>query len=99
MNITGHKISILGAVRSGVSAAKLALTMGATPFVSDNSSSEEVLANANILKDLGILTEVGGHTPKIFDCNYIITSPGVPSNSKVLLEAKDKNNSHNWNEW
>ena len=91
MNITGHKISILGAVRSGVSAAKLALTMGATPFVSDNSSSEEVLANANILKDLGILTEVGGHTPKIFDCNYIITSPGVPSNSKVLLEAKDKN--------
>lgn len=90
-NITGNKISILGAVRSGVSAAKLALKMGAIPFVSDNSATEEVSANVKILENLGVLTEIGGHTSKVFDCDYIVTSPGVPSNSKVLLEAKEKN--------
>jgi UDP-N-acetylmuramoylalanine--D-glutamate ligase len=91
MNIKEHKISILGAVRSGVSAAKLALAKGAIPFISDNSATEEVLANTKVLEDLGVLSEVGGHTSKVFDCNYIITSPGVPSNSKVLIEAKERN--------
>jgi UDP-N-acetylmuramoylalanine--D-glutamate ligase len=90
MDITGKNITILGAVRSGISAAKLAFANGANPFVSDFSSMDEVQRNCNELKELSIDCEFGGHTSKIFDCDFIITSPGVPSNSQVLVDALDK---------
>jgi len=90
MNISGKKISILGAVRSGVSAAKLALANGAVPFVSDMSQSKEVKENFNVLSNMGIDCEIGGHTPKVFDCDFVITSPGVPSNAQVLVDLIDK---------
>ncbi len=90
MNISGKKISILGAVRSGFSAAKLALTKGAIPFVSDLSTSDDVKTNCEKLKKLNIDFEIGGHTDKVFDCDFIITSPGIPSNANVLLKAKEK---------
>jgi UDP-N-acetylmuramoylalanine--D-glutamate ligase len=90
MTIIGKNITILGAVRSGVSAAKLAVANGAIPFVSDFSSTDEVKRNCNELKELKINCEFGGHTSKVFDCDFIITSPGVPSNSQVLVNAIDK---------
>ena len=51
MNISGKHISILGAVRSGVSAAKLALDNGAIPFVSDYSSNKDVLEKVGLLDE------------------------------------------------
>lgn len=87
MNINGKHITIIGAVRSGIAAAKLAKQLGAIPFVSDISKIEklEVLDNENIKY------ETGQHSAKVFDCDLIITSPGVPSNSDVLVKAKEKN--------
>jgi UDP-N-acetylmuramoylalanine--D-glutamate ligase len=90
MNINGNKISILGAVRSGISAAKLALANGAIPFVSDLSENEIIKGNCDILKNYGIKYETGVHSSKVFECDYIVTSPGVPTNSPVLAEAIDK---------
>jgi len=91
MDIVGKKISILGAVRSGVSAARLALASGAVPFVSDMGENENVINNKEKLANLGIAVEIGGHSSKVYDCDFIITSPGVPTNSDVLLHALDKN--------
>jgi len=82
--IKDKHITILGAVRSGIAAAKLAHKMGAIPFVSDLSNNHSLI---NELDILSIKYELGGHSKKVFDCDFIITSPGVPSNSKVLLEA------------
>lgn len=90
MNINRNKISILGAVRSGISAAKLALANGAIPFVSDLSDNEIIKENCEILKNNGINYEAGIHSSKVFECDYIVTSPGVPTNSPVLFEAIDK---------
>ena len=84
-NIKNKNITILGAVRSGIAAAKLAKQMGAIPFLSDNA---HVTDGINKLDDEGILYEIGGHSDKVFDCDFIVTSPGVPSNSNVLVEAK-----------
>ena len=42
MNIEGEKISVIGAVRSGVAAAKLIKKLGGVPFVSDKSDSEKL---------------------------------------------------------
>jgi UDP-N-acetylmuramoylalanine--D-glutamate ligase len=90
MEISGKKISILGAVRSGVSAAKLALEKGALPFVSDFSLNDELELNRTELLNMGIPCEIGGHSEKVFDCDFIITSPGVPSDSPVLTKAAEK---------
>ena len=54
MNIEGKKISILGAVRSGIGAAKLAMLKGAEPFVSDMSSDGKVIKNCKLLEKFSI---------------------------------------------
>lgn len=90
MEIHGKKISIIGAERSGIGAAKLAKRLGAIPFVSDMSSAEKLKANFNELESKGIDFECNGHTEKVYDCEFLVTSPGVPSESAVLTEAKRK---------
>lgn len=90
MNIENKKISILGAVRSGIAAAKLAKQKGAIPFVSDLGDSEELRNSLKILSDQNIEFELGEHSDKVFDCDLIITSPGIPSNSKVIITAINK---------
>jgi len=87
MNINGKHIAILGAVRSGIGAAKLAKQLGAVPFVSDFGKIEKIES----LDAERINYETGKHSDKVFDCDFIITSPGVPSKSEVLLKAKEKN--------
>lgn len=91
MDITGKKISIIGAVKSGIGAAKLSKKLGAVPFVSDQSQEKDLIESISTLKNESIEFETGGHSQKVFDCDFIVTSPGVPSNSNVLIKAKEKN--------
>ncbi|MBK8943759.1 MAG: UDP-N-acetylmuramoyl-L-alanine--D-glutamate ligase [Ignavibacteriae bacterium] len=90
MEIQDKKISVLGAVRSGISAAKLAKLKGAIPFVSDMNDNSEIRKNISVLDELNISYELGQHSDKVFDCDFIITSPGVPSESKVIVDAKSR---------
>ncbi len=91
MNIKDKNISIIGAVRSGIGAAKLIKKLGGNPFVSDSGKSENLEKSAEILKENKIEFEIGKHTEKVFDCELIVVSPGVPSNAPVLKNAKEKN--------
>ncbi len=86
-NIQDKKITILGAVRSGLGAAKLAKRLGAIPFVSDMGDAEKLTEAKEILLKEGIEFEFGLHTDRVFDCDVLITSPGVPTDSNVLKEA------------
>jgi len=91
MEIKGHNISIIGAVRSGVGAAKLVSKLGGSPFVSDSAENEKVLKSVEVLKELKIPYETGQHSEKVFDCDLMVVSPGVPSDAEVLKKAKEKN--------
>ncbi len=91
MNIEGKKISIIGAVRSGVGAAKLARRNGGIPFVSDAANEAALAKNIKALIDAGIDYETGGHSDKVYDCDLMVVSPGVPSDAKVIVEAKVRN--------
>lgn len=90
MIIKNKKISIIGAELSGKAAAKLALSQDAVPFVSDSRSGIELAESKAIFDKLQIEYEFGSHSDKVFDCDFIVTSPGVPSNSVVLKKAKEK---------
>ncbi len=85
-NIAGKHITILGAVRSGIAAAKLAKKLGAIPFVSDYSDK---LKSVPQLDELGIVYELGSHSDKVFKCDFLITSPGVPSDALVIIKAQE----------
>lgn len=89
-DIKGKKITVIGAVRSGLGAARLAVKLGAVPFVSDAGSSAAVQKNLEQLSAEGIQFESGAHSERVFDCDFIITSPGVPSDSPVLTKAAEK---------
>lgn len=91
MDLQNKKITILGAERSGRGAAMLVKTLGGFPFVSDFAEEKKIEKSLVVLKAAGIPFEAGQHSEKVFDCDFIIISPGVPSASKVVLQAKGKN--------
>ncbi|HED06340.1 MAG TPA: UDP-N-acetylmuramoyl-L-alanine--D-glutamate ligase [Ignavibacteria bacterium] len=91
MNITNKKVSIIGAARSGIGAAKLVKKLGGIPFVSDKANKEIIAGSIEILKQNEIEFETGQYSDKIFDCDLLVVSPGVPSDAEVLKIAQQRN--------
>lgn len=91
MEIKDKNISVIGAVRSGIGAAKLIKKLGGNPFVSDSGKNENLIKSTETLKENKIDFEIGEHTDKVYNCDLMIVSPGVPSNASVLINAKEKN--------
>lgn len=90
MDINDKKITILGAVRSGIGAARLSKKLGALPFVSELSPKEKLAQNFLLLEMIDVPYETGGHTDKVFDCDLMIVSPGIPENAPVIIESRKK---------
>jgi UDP-N-acetylmuramoylalanine--D-glutamate ligase len=90
MEVKGKKISVIGAARSGVGAAKLVKKLGGIPFVSDFGSKEKIIDAVNQLKNENIDFEFGGHSDRVYESALMIVSPGVPNDSQVLKNARAK---------
>ncbi len=90
MDISGKKISIIGAGKSGIGAARLIQKLNAVPFVSDHAGDKFVQSSVQLLSPLNIEYEIGGHTEKVFDCDLMVISPGVPSDAGVIKTAAQK---------
>ncbi len=81
----GERIGVLGLARSGVAAARLALSRGAAVYVSDVSTTEATREAAERLATLGAEVETGGHdVGKLAACDRIVLSPGIPPTAAVL---------------
>src|SRR5690606_28222882 len=90
MEIVNKKISVIGAERSGVGAAKLIKNLGGIPFVSDSADETKLVEAIEKLKSNNIDYETGTHSEKVFKCNMMVVSPGVPSDAEVIIKAKEK---------
>ncbi len=90
MKYAGKKISVIGAVRSGIGAAKLIKKLNGIPFVSDASENEKIKKSVEILKNLAIDYEIGNHSSRVYDCDMMVVSPGVPLEAEVIKTAKVK---------
>lgn len=87
-DIKGHSYLVLGAGRSGISAAKLLKSIGAEVFLSDKYSIETLkYVDIQELEDISIKYEFGGHSQKVFDYDYWVLSPGIPPHSDIIKEA------------
>ncbi|MCZ6702433.1 MAG: UDP-N-acetylmuramoyl-L-alanine--D-glutamate ligase [Ignavibacteria bacterium] len=89
MNLKNRNISVIGAVRSGVAAAKLIKKLEGIPFVSDMSDENELKEFIDHLRNENINFETGGHSEKVYDCEMMVVSPGVPADAPVLAKARE----------
>lgn len=85
------KITVLGAAKSGFSAAILANKLGYEVFVSELGQKDKFLNEIKTFYELGISFEFGENTEKILDCDFVITSPGVPPSSYPMKILSEKN--------
>ena len=79
MNLKGKKVVVLGFGKSGKSAAKLLLKLGAEVLISETKEKEafspEIL---DYFKSQGVYFETGGHKKEtLLSADLIIVSPGV----------------------
>ncbi|MFW6210955.1 MAG: UDP-N-acetylmuramoyl-L-alanine--D-glutamate ligase, partial [bacterium] len=79
--VKGKKVLVLGAGKSGVSAAKFALALGASGVtLSDIKPKEKLSEEALLLEGRGVVLETGVHSNEtILESDVIIMSPGIPA--------------------
>lgn len=86
---TDARVIIVGLAKSGVSAARLLVSMSASVTVTDSKSETELGEYAKALPD-GVIKAFGGHdgiNPK--DYTLAVTSPGVWWDSALLETLRD----------
>jgi len=87
--LRGKRITIAGAARSGLAAARLLSEFDVNVFVSDSGVISE--KRRSWLKNQQFAFEEEGHTPRASEADFIITSPGLPPGSTVLASAAERN--------
>jgi len=88
--ISGSRVTVLGAGRSGTAVAELLHKKGAEVFLSEEASIDEKQDAAEFLERIPIQSEFGGHTSRVFKADWLVVSPGVPLSSPVIQTAKEK---------
>jgi UDP-N-acetylmuramoylalanine--D-glutamate ligase len=91
INLLHNKnVSVIGAVRSGVAVAILLKSHGAHVFVSDSAVADKLQSALSTFQSEKIEYEVGKHSDRVYECELMVISPGVPSNAPVVLEAQKR---------
>lgn len=86
-NFPSRKACVLGMGRSGLAVARLLAEKGFSVLV-----SEEVSLSLPVQGSMpeGVTFEIGGHTEKVFDADFIVKSPGIFPKNPILQEAKSR---------
>ncbi len=100
MQLRGKQVTVFGINRSGVAAAQLLQTSGATVTVTDTRTADTLsteiaaLDNSQNSEQAGSPYRkfLGGHPPEcIAEADFIVVSPGVPLEIPILCEARARN--------
>ena len=85
-SVSGQRVLVVGAARSGVAAAHLLATRGARVTLTDLKPE---IADASDLRAAGVILELGAHRPATFDASdLIVMSPGVPLDLPEVAHAR-----------
>lgn len=80
--VRNKHIVVIGAARSGIAAALLLAKKGADVFVSDNGKiSDDAIQKLNTAC---IPFEENGHTEKAKSADFVVLSPGVPTEAPII---------------
>jgi len=85
-SVEGKKVTVVGAARSGIAAARLLVERGAQVTLSDARAE---LPEAQALAGIGVALETGGHQPATFTtADLVVLSPGVPPEQPAVAAAR-----------
>ena len=85
-SVSGKRVVVVGAARSGIAAAELLVRHGATVTLTD---VRETIAEDAQLRRAGVDLELGGHRPETLrGADLIVLSPGVPPTQPAIAEAR-----------
>jgi UDP-N-acetylmuramoylalanine--D-glutamate ligase len=89
--VKNKNITVFGAARSGIAAAKLLKTMGASVFISDSAPEDHKQSELETLRKLDIRYEFGGHSDKVYTADLAVLSPGIPKTIAVIQKMNTLN--------
>jgi UDP-N-acetylmuramoylalanine--D-glutamate ligase len=85
-SVSGRKVLVVGAARSGVAAARLLARRGAVTTLTDRKPQIPEEAE---LREAGVALELGGHVMSSFEtASLIVMSPGVPLDMPEAARAR-----------
>ncbi len=85
-SVTGQRVLVVGAARSGLAAAELLVSRGAVVTLTDRAAA---IPGEARLRALGVTLDLGGHDGALFTgADLIVTSPGVPPELGPLAAAR-----------
>jgi UDP-N-acetylmuramoylalanine--D-glutamate ligase len=88
MDLASKKILVVGLGRTGLATARFLHQQGAQVRVSDTASEKELGDAVNILRELGVRTEIGPHRAASFqNADLIVVSPGVSHTIDPIAQA------------
>ncbi len=90
MRVSDKNITVLGAGRSGVSAAILLARHDARVCVSEQNKKLKTPGLLKIFDEHHIEYEFGAHSEKIFRSELVVLSPGFPASSGVVRELRER---------
>ncbi len=88
MRVSGKKVTVLGAGKSGTAAALLLRSEGAEVFLSELGRIHD--AEASKLRDAGIEFEEGTHSERVFNADFSVVSPGIPPTAPVVRTMQQR---------
>lgn len=91
MDLTNKRITVVGLGITGEAVAHFLIKRDAIVTVTDSGAGDQVKEAAEKLKTMGVMIELGGHSPHVFnDTELIILSPGVPHTLKHFNDARKR---------
>jgi UDP-N-acetylmuramoylalanine--D-glutamate ligase len=85
-SVSGQRVVVVGAARSGVAAAHLLIARGASVVLTD---TRETIEPADELRRAGVVLELGGHrTETLNSADLIVLSPGVSPRQVDVAAAR-----------
>ena len=89
MDLKNKRVLVVGAGKSGISAAHFLLRKGAKVTVSDSRSAAALAGEIPVLMEAGIMVETGGHGLLTFRRqDFIVISPGVPTLTPEVVRVR-----------
>ncbi len=82
MNLSGKKVSVIGAGKSGLAVASLLRTKGAEVLLSEFGPVGE--AELQRIHEQQIAVEQQGHSERVYDADFAVLSPGIPPHAPVV---------------
>src|SRR5947208_7360983 len=87
-DVKGKRVTVVGAARSGIAAARLLVRKGARVTLSEARAE---VPESDALRALGVALEAGGHkTATLADADMVVLSPGVAPDQPAVVAARDK---------